>query len=201
MESHSIADLHRRLEHLEKRGARWRWTSIACGLALAATVAAYAKSKDVAPNVIRASTFVVVNEAGREVIRIGSNPKEGGQGLIEILDKTGKPRARMGLTDSESSFHMLIGRDTRDLLILDAPVEGGVGMRLRNNKNDSGLLLTTSPEGIGAMGFMAPGGKLVLDVGADSDGACRLIIRDGDGKDWRPCSSKHWGEAQNVAKI
>ncbi len=183
MELLSTTEMHRRLERLERQGTRWRWTSIACVLALAATVLACTGSKEVAPNVIRASTLVVLNEGGREVIRIGSNPQEGGQGLVEILDKVGKPRIRMGLTASDAPFHMLIGQDVRDKLILDAPPEGGVGMRLENYKNDSGLLLTTSPEGIGAMGFMGPGGKLVLDFGVNSDGSCRFIIRDVDGKE------------------
>ena len=183
MEFLAITEMHRRLERLERQCTRWRWTSIACVLALAATVLACAGGKDVAPNVIRASTLVVLNEAGREVIRIGSNPQEGGQGLVEILDKAGKPRARMGLTASDAPFHMLIGQQLQDQLILDAPQEGGVGMRLQNFKNNSGLLLSTSSEGIGAMGFMGPGGKLVLDFGVNPDGTCRFIIRDVEGKE------------------
>ena len=33
------------------------------------------------------------------------------------------------------------------------------------------------------MGFMGPGGKLVLDFGVNSDGTCRFIIRYVEGKE------------------
>ena len=144
---------------------------------------ACARSGNNTSTVIRAGTFVVVNNAGREVIRIGSDTQEGGQGLVEILDKAGKPRVRMGLATSDMPFHMLIGQDKRDQLILDAPAEGGVGIRFHDYEHDSGLLLTTSPEGIGAMGFMSAGGKLVLDLGVNLDGTSRMIIRDVEGNE------------------
>ena len=50
-------------------------------------------------------------------------------------------------------------------------------------KPKSGLMLTTSPEGIAAMGFMSPGGKLVLDMGVNPDATSRLIIRDAPEKE------------------
>ena len=50
-------------------------------------------------------------------------------------------------------------------------------------KPKSGLMLTTSPDGIAAMGFMSPGGKLVLDMGVNPDATSRLIIRDATEKE------------------
>jgi hypothetical protein len=179
----ATTELIRRIERLERQGRRWRWTAIACASCLAATLVAGAGRKDEASKVIRANTFLVLNDAGREVIRISSNPQEGGQGLVEILDKSQNPRIRMGLTTSNMPFHMLIGQDTRDQLILDAPPEGGVGIRLHDLKRDSGLLLATDRTGIGAMGFMSAGKKLVLDLGVNPDGTSRFIIRDVEGKE------------------
>ena len=89
----------------------------------------------------------------------------------------------MGLATSDMPFHMLIGQDVRDQLILDAPAAGGVGIRFHDYEHDSGLLLTTSPEGIAAMGFMGGGGKVVLDLGVNPDGTSRLIIRDVEDKE------------------
>ena len=147
MECSSISEMAKRLEGLERQGRRWRRAGIACILALVFTSVAGSARRDEPPKLIRAGAFSVVNGEGREVIRIGSNPQERGEGLVEILDKTGKPRMRMGLTASDSPFHMLIGQDGRDQLVLDAMPEGGVGINLRNLEHDSGLLLSTGPKG------------------------------------------------------
>jgi hypothetical protein len=37
--------------------------------------------------------------------------------------------------------------------------------------------------GIAGLGFLTPGGKIVLDMGVQPDGSARLIIRDTDGKE------------------
>jgi hypothetical protein len=171
-------EIDRRLQRLERHGRSWRWAAIACTLVMAVMIVAGAARRDEVPKIVRAGTFLVVNDEGREVLRISSNAQEKGQGLVEFLDKGGKPRIRMGLSASDSPFHMLIGQNPRDQLILDAVPEGGVGLKLTNLERDCGLLLTTGPDGIGAMGFMSPGGKLVLDMGVNPDGTFRLIIRD-----------------------
>jgi hypothetical protein len=183
MDCSSISEMAKRLEGLERQGRRWRQAGMACILTLAVTSVAGSARRDEALKVIRSAAFSVVNDEGREVIRIGSNPQERGEGLVEILDKAGKPRIRMGLTASDSPFHMLLGQNPRDQLILDAIPEGGVGIRLKDLEHDSGLLLATSPAGIGAMGIMSPGGKLVLDMGVNPDGTSRLVIRDVEGKE------------------
>jgi hypothetical protein len=103
--------------------------------------------------------------------------------LFEVLDKSGKPRIKMGLTASDMAYHVLIGQDPRDQLILDAIPKGGVAIRLKDLQHDSGLLLTTSPEGIGAIGIMGPGKKLILDMGVNPDATSRLTIRDAEGKE------------------
>jgi hypothetical protein len=178
MDCSAITEMARRLERLERQGDRWKWAALACGLSLTMTFAACTRFPDGSPKIIRAGSFVVVNDDGNEVVRISSDAQEKGQGLVEVLDKSGKPRIRMGLTASDRAFHMLIGQNPRDQLILDAIPEGGVGIRLADREHNSGVMLTTSPEGIAAMGFMSPGGKLVLDMGVNPDATSRLIIRD-----------------------
>ena len=173
----------RKLETLERQLHRSIWAGIACTSALTVSLVAIAGTRREAPKIVRAGTFMAINDEGREVIRIGSNPQEKGQGLVEVLDKSGTPRIRMGLTASEIGYHVLIGQDSRHQLVLDAIPEGGVAIRLKDLEHDSGLMLTTSPDGIGAMGVMSPGGNLVLDMGVSPDAKSRFIIRDPKGKE------------------
>jgi hypothetical protein len=185
MECPSTSEMARRFERLERRVHRLKWAGIACtlALALALAVAAVAGNWGEARKIIRAGTFLVVDDEGREVIRISSTPQEKGQGLIEVLDKSGKPRIKMGLTASDMAYHVLIGQDPSDQLILDAIPKGGVAIRLKDLQHDSGILLTTSPEGIAGIGIMSPGKKLIFDMGVNPDATSRLIIRDAEGKE------------------
>jgi len=64
---------------------------------------------------------------------------------------------------------------------MDIGDERGMGITLKDLKRDSGLALTTSPEGIAVLGFMSSGGKPVLDLGVKPDGSASLAIRDTDG--------------------
>ncbi len=183
MECLSTQEMVQRVERLERQGLRWRWAGIACTLTLAMTLVAGAARREEVPKVIRAGTFVVVNDEGREVIRIGTDPQEKGQGLVEILDKSGNPRIRSGLTASDSPFQMLIGQNPRDQLVLDAIPEGGVAITFRDLEHDSGLLLATSRDGIAAMGFMSHGKRLVLDMGVNPEGTSRFAMRNVEGKE------------------
>ena len=79
MELLSSTELVRRIERLERQGRRLRWAVLACTVLLAASLVACAGRKDEVPKVIRAGTFLVLNDAGREVIRISSSTEEGGQ--------------------------------------------------------------------------------------------------------------------------
>src|SRR5262245_31963844 len=109
----SITEIEWRLESLERQGHRWRLAAMASAMALVATLVTGAQRRDEIPRTVRAGGLSVVNEDGREVVRIGSNPQERGQGLVVFLDKSGKPRLKMGLMASDGPFHMLIGQDSR----------------------------------------------------------------------------------------
>ena len=155
MENRSLSELAGRVERLEKQGRRWKLAGIMAMLTLAASVVACGVARDELPKLIRAGAFVVVNDVGREVVRIGTDPHEKGQGLVEVLDQSGKPRIKMGLTALDHTFQVLIGKNPNDQLVLDAIPEGGVGIKLKDLEHSTGILMTTSREGIVAIGCIA----------------------------------------------
>jgi len=205
--------LAERIERLERQCRRWRWAGTATALALAVALAAVAAWRIKPPTEIRAGSLWIVGVRGRALIRLGSSNREKDSGLIEFLDESGKPRMVMALANtqapsadkgndliefldgtgrpcllmgvamSHTPFLKLLGREGRDELALDADDQGGAGITLKDLEHDSGYMLAKSPEGIGGLGFMSPGGKLVLEMGAREDGSARLIIRDAEGKE------------------
>ena len=165
------------------------------------------------PTEIRAGSLWIVGDRGQALIRLGSSNAEKDSGLIEFLDESGKPRMvmalgntqapptdkgngpielldgsgrpclLMGVAMSHTPFLKLLGREGRDELALDAGGQKGAGITLKDLERDSGVMLAKSLEGIEGLGFMSPGGKLVLEMGVGADGAARLIIRDAEGKE------------------
>ena len=171
------------LERLERQCQRWRWIGTSAVLALAVVVAGFAVRRNDASGETRSETLWIIDKHGRGLIRIGSDPQENGHGLIEFLDESGKARMAMGLAAGYNPVVQLWAREGRDYLTLDAGDDRGVAITLKDRKRDSGLLLTTSPDGVAAQGFMSPGGKRVFDLGVNPDGSARLTIRDTEGNE------------------
>ncbi len=149
---------------------------------MAVVVTAYVARRNEAFSEIRAGSVSIVDEHGRPLIRIGSTPREKGSGLIEFLNESGTSMMAMGIKDAHAAIVSLRARDGRDELVLGADDEKGLGITFRDHKRDSGLMLTNS-EGIAGLGFLSPGGKIVLSMGVKPDGSALLTIRDTDGKE------------------
>jgi hypothetical protein len=205
--------LAERIERLERQCCRWRWVGTATALALAVALTAVAAWRIQPPTEIRAGSLWIVGERGQALIRLGSSnrekdsgliefldesgrprmvmalantqapPSDKGNGLIELLDGSGRPCLLMGVAMSHTPFLKLLGGEGRDELALDAGGERSAGITLKDLKRDSGIMLAKTPEGIAGLGFMSPGGKLVLEMGAKADGVARLLIRDVEGKE------------------
>ena len=97
------------------------------------------------------------------------------------------PRRVWNVKDGDGNYrhscrHRLLKGPGRDEFVLHADADRGLGSTFRDRERDSGITLTTT-KGIAGLGFLSPGGKIVLDMGAQSDGRARLIIRDTDGKE------------------
>jgi hypothetical protein len=180
----ALADRIMRLER-ENRQLKWFGTASILGIVILVGIGAAWGQARVAPaeKVIRAESFIAVDKDGKGVIGIGANIKEKTRGAIEFLDQTGKTKMTLGLDEEDAPFIVLTGRDGRDQLTLEVQPGKGMAISLKDTKQDSGLLLGTSPEGVAACGFMGQGGKLLMDLGVNPDGSSRLIIRDMDGKE------------------
>ncbi len=202
-----------RIDRLERQCRRWRLTGTATALALAVAVTALAASQMRSASEIRVGSLWIVGERGQALMHLGSRNRaedcgliefldgsgkprmvmalastqdastDSGNGLIEFLDESGRPCMLMGLAKSHSPFIKLLGREGRDELLLDAGDQRGVVITLKDRKLDSGFMLANGPEGIAGLGFMAPGGKLLIEMGAKPDGSARLTIRDAEGKE------------------
>lgn len=116
-----------RIERLERSSRRWRWLS--AGLMLALGGAMTMGQQDAKTTVIEAQEFRVVDEEGRKLATLASDPAGGSN--LAFFDLRGKPRAALGIhigdkegaLDGVSSILSLSGgTDSPGIMI---GVEGG----------------------------------------------------------------------------
>jgi hypothetical protein len=91
--SMNTAEFELRLERLERRVNRYRLASILLGLALVAVAGIAATAPVAVSPEVRTRKILVVNDTGKEVVRMFAGPHGG---VLDILNNDDKPTVRAG---------------------------------------------------------------------------------------------------------
>jgi hypothetical protein len=136
-----------RLTRLERQNRRWQAVStlavLICGMVL---LVGAGRSEE--PNIakeIRARQFVLVDERGTVLARLGALP-HGAMGL-GFYDAGKKSRVLLAVDPDGASSLSLIGRDGQSSLLLKADGEGAAGLRLFDKRWKIRASLATWPDG------------------------------------------------------
>jgi hypothetical protein len=177
-----IGELIERVRRTEKKCVIWSLAAISVSLAIVLFLALLAAHHAGPPGTVVGSNFVVVDEDGRPLIRLGRYNKPWGKAGLEFLDSAGAGRVVISIDKSNAPYITLLDPDSGDQLVLDIQPGQGSGVALRNRKSPAGLLLMADPRGVSGIAFMDKDGNRPLEIGIGPDGSGRFTVRSKEGE-------------------
>lgn len=166
-------ELERRLQSLERAGARWRrLATVGLALALVALVGGWRS----VPDEVEASRFVLRGDDGGEAAVLGRDA----QGNPSLLLSRG--RARAFLTLSGPGL-LLRGDDGKRSAFLGFDTRGGTQLSLTSERGADGLRLDVLADGSASLAALDTGGRKRAALGwAAGDSTASLTVHDATGR-------------------
>ncbi len=181
MDNLTLEVLFERVNRIERRCYVWRLLAIGALLAITLLLILGTVHRRGSPETVIAKGFVVVDENGRDLIRLGRYDEAWGKASLEFLDGKGVRRIVIAIDKGNAPYISLMDPEGGDQLVLDVQPGKGSAIAFRNRKSPSGLLLAAGPPGVSAIGFMDKDGNRLLEIGLEPDGAGRLTLRSKEG--------------------
>ncbi len=157
-------------------------TSFALSLAIIITLGFQTLSRGRSPRRLAASEFVVVDDNGSPLIRLGKFDNPWGKAGLEFLDANGAGRIVVSIGNSGDPYIMLRDPDSGNQVILDLQPKQGPALSFRNNRNPGGILVAANSNGFSGIAFMDTNGNRVLEMGLEMSGFSKIILRTKDGE-------------------
>jgi hypothetical protein len=154
-----IDTLERRLERLERDSRRWKAlaTLAMLTLSLVCLLGAGKSDETSVPNELQARAFVLVDQRGTPLARLGLLP-HGALGL-GFYDQGKKSRIVLSVENDGASSISLFGKDGKGSLLLSANSTGGSTLRLVDTHWKTRATLATWPDGSPFLQLMDRDGK------------------------------------------
>ena len=182
MDNPEMDNLIERIKRVERAIQSCRLAAVVACLATVALLVLRLTPREHIAKSIQAGEFVVVDESGRVLIRLGPAAQAKGRSIAEFYDSAGDSRIVLGIADADVPFVTLTDPDAGHQLVLDVQPQGGSAIAFRNRGNKSGLLLGASTDGLAALGFMDKDGNRLVEMGLNPDSSARLTFRSKEGR-------------------
>ncbi len=155
------------------------WVVLTCiASALITAVTLGAGARDAPLKAVEAKEFVIVDEKGRTLIRIGPDAEGTHRAVVEFLDNDGQRRILLGIDNNGAPGISLIDPEDGKLVVLDIPRKSGGALAFRDREAKSGILLGSGPAGVSALGFMGDDGRAHIQIGLKPDGSGQVTVLD-----------------------
>ena len=171
-----------RIQKLEKQARQSRLLALSMGLGLVATLALGARGDTAAPN-LKANSLTIVDEQGREFVRIGRIASNGGsRGAVQLMNGKGKMLANL-YESSAGGCELWLSNGDTVAASLGTTKSGGGMLRLGRNvdKNEAVSLLADSRD-TGKIRLQERDGNTIflLEGDDDRDGRLRVATKKGN---------------------
>jgi hypothetical protein len=116
------------------------------------------------------------------LIRLGPDAKARGRAALEFLNREEEQRIVIGINNNDDPYISLTDSGADDQLVIDVASGQGSAIAFRNRSSRSGVLLTSGPPGVSALGLMDKDGNRLVEMGLNPDGSARLTFRSTEGR-------------------